>query len=67
MDRVNPRYIARNHQVEAALEAAHRDDFQPFERLLRVLQDPFTRRAEAEGYAEPAPASFGPYTTFCGT
>ncbi len=67
MDRVNPRYIARNHQVEAALDAAHLGDFGPFERLLEVLRDPFTRRTEAEPYAAPAPASFGSYKTFCGT
>ncbi|MDA9020398.1 YdiU family protein [Flavimaricola sp.] len=68
MDLVNPIYIPRNHLVEEALEAATTDaDFGPFEQLLSVLNQPFTPRDGAERYALPAPAGFGPYTTFCGT
>jgi serine/tyrosine/threonine adenylyltransferase len=68
MDRVNPIYIPRNHKVEEALKAAFEsDDFAPFETLLGVLQHPFTEKAEFAEFAEPAPESFGPYRTFCGT
>ena len=68
MDRVNPIYIPRNHLVEEALKAATTDaDFGPFEELLSVLNQPFAPRDGAERYALPAPAGFGPYTTYCGT
>lgn len=67
MNRVNPVYIPRNHKVEEALEAAVAGDLSKFEKLLEVLADPFTERNEFGEYAEPAPDSFGPYVTYCGT
>ena len=67
MDRVNPVYVARNHLVEEALAAATAGDLEPFERLCAVLAEPFDARPGLERYAEPAPASFAPYRTFCGT
>ncbi|WP_374327891.1 YdiU family protein [Azonexus sp.] len=65
----NPLYIARNHQVEAALDAAvDGGDFAPFERLLEVVRQPFDARPDAAAYATPAPAAFtDSYRTFCGT
>ncbi len=67
MDRVNPVYIPRNHQVEEALTAATAGDLEPFRRLLDVLAEPFDERPGLEAYAAPAPPSCGPYRTFCGT
>jgi len=67
MNRVNPVYVARNHQVEDALTAATAGEIGPFERLLDVLTHPFDERADKVRYATPAPPSFGPYRTFCGT
>jgi serine/tyrosine/threonine adenylyltransferase len=67
MDRVNPIYIPRNHLVEEALAAATDDDLQPLTDLLTALHDPFTARAALARYADPAPADFGTYRTFCGT
>ena len=67
MDRVNPVYIPRNHLVEEALVAGSAGDLAPAQALLDVLRDPFTERPGLERFAEPAPESFGAYTTFCGT
>ncbi len=67
MDRVNPAYIPRNHQVEEALAAATAGDLEPARRLVDVLARPFDERPGLELYAAPAPPSFGPYRTFCGT
>lgn len=67
MDAVNPVYIPRNHLVEEALAAAEADDMAPFHTLLEAVTQPFTERAGMERYAEPAPDSFGPYVTYCGT
>jgi uncharacterized protein YdiU (UPF0061 family) len=67
MDRVNPLYIPRNHLVEEALAEAVDGDLRPFQRFLDVLAQPYDERPGLEAYAEPAPAAFGPYRTFCGT
>jgi len=67
MDRVNPIYVPRNHLVEAALGAAVRGDLGPFRTLVEVVSSPFVERPGRAAYAEPAPADFGPYRTFCGT
>jgi len=67
MDAVNPLYIPRNHLVEAALEAAEAGDMGPWRDLLEVVRHPFESRDDWEVYAQPAPETFGPYTTFCGT
>jgi len=69
MARVNPIYIPRNHQVEAALDAAsERSDLGPFERLLDVLSRPYDERPGFEQYAAPAPRDVtARYKTFCGT
>jgi uncharacterized protein YdiU (UPF0061 family) len=65
----NPWVIARNHQVENALEAAvDRMDMAPFERLLAVIQDPFNARPADLAYTMPAPPEVtANYRTFCGT
>lgn len=67
MDSVNPLYIPRNHRVEEALEAAIGGDMKLYETLLEVVTHPYGEREGWEHYAEPAPASFGKYVTFCGT
>lgn len=67
MDRVNPVYIPRNHLVEEALTAATGGDTGPLERLMDAVASPYVERPGLEHYAAPAPESFGPYRTFCGT
>lgn len=67
MDRANPIYVPRNHLVEEALAAATDGDLAPLDQLLEALSAPFDERPGLERYAEPAPDSFGGYTTFCGT
>ncbi|MFA5709154.1 YdiU family protein [Mycolicibacterium sp.] len=67
MDRTNPVYIPRNHLVEQALATATGGDLGPVEELLSAVTEPYVERPGLERYAEPAPDSFGPYQTFCGT
>lgn len=67
MDRANPIYIPRNHLVEQALSAATAGDLAPVQKLLEAVRAPYEPRPGFEIYAEPAPAEFGPYQTFCGT
>ena len=67
MGAANPAFIARNHQVEAALAAAHQGDMAPFERLSRVLARPYTDQPDAADVAVPPGAAQWDYRTFCGT
>jgi uncharacterized protein YdiU (UPF0061 family) len=67
MDRTNPVYVPRNHLVEEALDAATDGDLAPLTRLLEAISAPYDERPGLERHAEPAPESFGAYTTFCGT
>ena len=63
----NPVVIARNHLVEAALQAAEAGDLAPFDALVAEVRRPFGDALGREGFALPAPAGFGDYVTFCGT
>ncbi len=67
MDRVNPVYVPRNHIVDEALVAATEGDFEPFSRLLEVLEHPFEERPGLDRYAAPAPEGSWPHVTYCGT
>jgi serine/tyrosine/threonine adenylyltransferase len=68
MKMANPLYIARNHQVEAALSAATQGDLSRFERLLSVVKAPFEERMSNREYESPAPRQVtAQYQTFCGT
>jgi len=67
MDRTNPVYIPRNHLVEQALGSATAGDLEPLTGLLEAVSAPYHLRPGFERYAEPAPADFGRYQTFCGT
>ena len=55
MRAVNPLYIARNHQVEAVIQAGLRGDFGPFATLNEVLARPFDEQPEFESYAAHPP------------
>lgn len=68
MRRVNPILIPRNHLVEAALDAATRQqDFQPFEDLLDAISRPYEERPGLEKYTLPAQPEECVLQTFCGT
>ncbi|HEY2858839.1 MAG TPA: protein adenylyltransferase SelO family protein, partial [Terracidiphilus sp.] len=67
MRRSNPIYIPRNHLVEEALKAAERQDYGPFEELVKVVSSPFDERPGQERYATPARPEERVLQTFCGT
>jgi len=68
MQSVNPVYIPRNHQVEAAIRAAEDNgDFSAFHDLHEVLQKPFERQPGKDEYMlAPEPDEVVRHT-FCGT
>ena len=67
MRKVNPAFIPRNHRIEAAIQAAVRDDYAPFEELLTVLSKPYDDQPQFAAYAEPPKDDERVTQTFCGT
>ncbi len=68
MNQTNPMYIARNHKVEEAIEAAvSTADYSKFEQLIETLSQPCQLQEGKQDYAKPAPKEFTDYKTFCGT
>jgi uncharacterized protein YdiU (UPF0061 family) len=68
MQAINPVYIPRNHQIEAAIRAAEdRGDLTVFHALHEVLQHPFSERPGKEEYMQPPQPEETVTTTFCGT
>lgn len=67
MQKKNPIYIPRNHQVAKAITAGEQGDFEPFHHLLSLLSKPFDEQpGQAEFEQKPAPHEIV-HQTFCGT
>jgi uncharacterized protein YdiU (UPF0061 family) len=58
MNRVNPKYVFRNYLAQNAIEKAQQKDFSEIDRLLDLLQDPFTDHPGMDSYAA-APPNWG--------
>ena len=68
MQAVNPVYIPRNHQIEAAIRAAEdHDDFSVFHDLHEVLQNPYLLQDGKHSYMYPPEPGEVVKQTFCGT
>jgi uncharacterized protein YdiU (UPF0061 family) len=63
----NPKYIPRNHRIEAVIQSATAGDFGPFHALLAVVVRPFEEQPHAEEYTAPPRAEEKVFETFCGT
>ncbi len=64
----NPALIPRNHIVESALNAAvNNGDYKEMEKLLKVLEKPYTHSPQPEDYYTQPLKSKHPYRTYCGT
>jgi uncharacterized protein YdiU (UPF0061 family) len=55
MNRVNPKYVLRNYLAQIALEKAQQNDFSEIERLLTLLQNPYSDHPGMDTYAGPPP------------
>jgi serine/tyrosine/threonine adenylyltransferase len=65
---VNPVYIPRNHQIEAAIRSAEDfDDFSAFHALHAVLQKPYELQMGKDDYMQPPQPHEIVRQTFCGT
>jgi len=55
MNRVNPKYVLRNYLAQTAIEKAQQKDFSEIDRLLTLLQNPYSDQPGMEGYAASPP------------
>jgi uncharacterized protein YdiU (UPF0061 family) len=68
MRRANPAFIPRNHRIEEAIAAAVvREDFEPFENLVKVLERPYEEQPALDYLSEPPKPEERVRATFCGT
>lgn len=64
----NPRYIPRNHRIEAVIQAAVTEsNYAPFHALVEVLAAPYTDQPDKDDYAAPPAPGEEVLQTFCGT
>ena len=63
----NPVYIARNHQVEAALREAEEGNYVRFHTLVGLLQKPYDEQPNMAGFEAAPEADEEVQQTFCGT
>ncbi len=55
MNRVNPKYVLRNHLAETAIKQAGQGDFSEVQKLLMLLEHPFDEQPAHEAYADFPP------------
>lgn len=55
MCQVNPKYILRNYLAQTAIEHAEQGDFSYFQRLLHVLEQPYSELSGYEAFAQLPP------------
>jgi uncharacterized protein YdiU (UPF0061 family) len=67
MNSSNPMIIPRNHKVEEALTLASNGDLTLFNRLIKILKNPYLVNSDDLEFMSPAPHSDKKYQTFCGT
>lgn len=65
MNRVNPKFVLRNHLAETAIRRAKEKDFSELERLAAVLRRPFDEQPENEAYATLPPDWAGTLEVSC--
>ena len=66
MRSVNPLVIPRNNKVEEVLNEANKDNIKPLNKLLGILNRPYTEHEDLIKYQPPS-VSNDKYQTFCGT
>ena len=55
MNRVNPKYVLRNHLADVAIQQARTGDFSEVQRLAELLKRPFDEQPERSAYADFPP------------
>lgn len=67
MQKINPIFIPRNHQVENAIQGARQGDLSIFNDMIQVSKQPFTEQSQFKKYALVPKQHEKVTATFCGT
>tara|TARA_Y100000590_G_scaffold89490_1_gene100665 strand:+ start:188 stop:1759 length:1572 start_codon:yes stop_codon:yes gene_type:complete len=68
MKKANPVCIPRNHRIEEVIKSATNDlNFEPFEKLLQAMSNPFEKSDITISYSKPPKDCEVVHETFCGT
>ncbi len=67
MQQSNPALIPRNHRIEACIQSAVENNFEPFNDLVEALQQPYSPSERYEYLAQPPNEREVVTKTFCGT
>lgn len=67
LDKINPLYIPRNHQVQKAIDLVYSGDKNHFQNMVQVLKTPFTYNKELHEFSLPPQSNEIVSKTFCGT
>ena len=65
MDKVNPKFVLRNHLAQKAIEMAQQNDFSEVHKLHLILNNPFDDQADFEEYANPPPPNLEAVEVSC--
>ena len=66
MNRVNPKYVLRNHLAQKAIsQATQHKDYSEIDRLLNLLSDPFSEQSGMDEYAAPPPPGSAQFIVSC--
>ncbi len=67
LDMINPLYIPRNHQVQKTIELIYQGNRTQFDRLTKVLRNPFQIQSDLNEFSLPPASAEIVSKTFCGT
>ena len=67
LDKLNPIYIPRNHQVQQTIEMAYEGDFSKFWEMLEIIKRPFDENEKYSEYEKRPLDDQKVRKTFCGT
>tara|TARA_Y100000768_G_scaffold113611_1_gene83776 strand:+ start:22595 stop:24040 length:1446 start_codon:yes stop_codon:yes gene_type:complete len=67
LDKLNPIYIPRNHQVQQIIEQAYEGDFSKFSEMLNIIKRPFDANEKYSEYEKGPLEEQKVKKTFCGT
>ena len=67
MKETNPVVIPRNQKVEEALDDADKGNLETMNKLLKVLNNPYSDQENIIEFQKPTPTGNEKYQTFCGT
>ena len=65
MNRVNPKFVLRNHMAQVAIERAQKKDFSEVMKLHTILSKPYDDQPENESYSFAPPPNTAPIEVSC--